>query len=107
MSTVSTPSVAGTTQIWGASKAGDEHVEDDEEVTSRRSSYVDVFQSTCYLDSFLVALLMTMVARLSTDMHDIVMEQEKHLFSSEELACFQRLNAMSCELILFCGGPVT
>lgn len=46
MSTVSTPSVAGTTQIWGASKAGDEHVEDDEEVTSRRSSYVDVFQST-------------------------------------------------------------
>jgi hypothetical protein len=50
---------------------------------------------------------MTRVVRLLTDIHDIVMEQEKYLFSSEELAYFQRLNAMSCELITFCGGVVT
>ncbi|KAF8514069.1 VRR-NUC domain-containing protein [Gautieria morchelliformis] len=70
MSIPPNPPLLGTTQIWNDPQAAEE---DNEDMTHRTSLYVQIFQS----------------------IHDIVMKMEKHLFSSEELACLQKLNEMS------------
>jgi hypothetical protein len=51
MSTLPNLPVAGTTQVWSDSKASDEH-EDNKDVASSRSLYVDVFQSTTTILTF-------------------------------------------------------
>ena len=96
--------IAGTTQIWA--KDSDDQRDNDSALANRTSLYVDVFQSITVL-ILSATLLTTRVTRPLTDIHDIVMEHEKFLFSSEELAYFQRLNALSCESMTFCGGFVT